>query len=193
MSLSFTYLSKLDYYPFIILFNNVIIDLNSEELMKQNELAILIGFDQDSEERLIKIQNHIYDNGFGGTQPKSYPYHILAKTISYEYKDTLIKLLLKISQQHKAFSLYIDKPIITDDHSSLALHCQFVQDLSDLSDQLSTQLNKTEIILLTDTSELIEQAYQLLLPTFEPFTVTVSKLHLYNIDVSHAFHNFNIL
>lgn len=184
MSLSFTYFSKLVYYPFIILFNNVIIDLNQEELMKQNELAILIGFDQDSEERLIKIQNHIYDNDFGGTQSKSYPYHILAKTISYEYRDTLIKLLLKINKQHKAFPLFIDKPIITDDRSGLALHCQFVQDLSELSDQLSTQINKAEIILLTDTSNVIEQAYQLLLPTFEPLTITVSKLHLYNIDVS---------
>jgi hypothetical protein len=150
--------------------------------MTRNVLSVLIGFDQDSEERLIKIQNHIYDHGFCGTQIKSFPYHILAKTISYNNKDQMVNLLLQF-EQHQSFPLFVDKLIITDDHSSLALHCQFDQSIHDLSDQLNAQLNKAQIILLKDFSELIEQAYQLLLPVFEPFTVTVNKLYLYDINV----------
>ncbi len=150
--------------------------------MTQNELGVLIGFDEDSEECLIKIQNYVYDHGFSGTQMKSFPYHIIAKTIPYDNKDPMIDLLLKLAQ-HKAFTLYIDKLIITYDQNCLALHCQLDQELRNLSNQLYTQINKAEIMLLKDNRDLIEQAYQLLLPMFEPFTVIVNKIHLYNVDV----------
>ncbi len=149
--------------------------------MTQNELGVLIGVDQDSEERLIKIQNYIYDQGFNGTQMKSFPYHIIAKTTAYDNKVKMINLLLEF-EQYKAFTLYIDKPVITDDLSNLALHCQFNQGIHDFLDQLCSEINKAEIILLKDDPELIEQAYQQLSLVFEPFTVTINKLHLYDID-----------
>jgi 2'-5' RNA ligase len=148
--------------------------------MAEKFLCVMVGFDQETEERLAGIQNALYEAGFVGTQTKGLPLHITLGTFPVVEESEVARLVARVAQQFGPFN-------ITFSNIGLFAGCKVLfiapapnRTLSDLKDNFGQRATWTpHTTMLIDEPRKVHAALPIVGEQFKSFQGKVQNLHLY--------------
>lgn len=152
---------------------------DSIEILK-NDLCIMLGYDEATEQHLTDMQNKLYQAGFRGTHNKDLPQHITLGIFPWEERARLMALIEQVAERHNAFDITFNHIGVFGGAKVLFIAPDANTNLLAVKEQFGTSHNWTpHSTMLIDESEKIYQALQILANDFVAFQGKVCKIYLY--------------
>lgn len=148
--------------------------------MSDKVVYALLGFDQDTNDKLDKISLKLKESGFIGRQTKDLPHHITLSGVKIEDQDRFMDSIKKISENTEAFDIYFSHIGLFSKGNVLFIGNDLSKELIDLRNQIGkTDSFCPHATILIDDYKVIEQALPHVVETFNQFNGTVTSIYLY--------------
>lgn len=151
--------------------------------MKDNFLCVMAQYDEETEQKLKKIQNILSDNGFKGSQTPNLPNHITLGTFKISEEEILKEKIKRVSKNFHSFAIKLNNiglfgldvlfiaPLVN--HELLNLQKYFS---NNFADDLDWTAHTT---MLIESSDVIQRALPLLAENFKGFRGRIESISLY--------------
>lgn len=151
--------------------------------MKGKFLCVMAQYDEETEQKLKKIQKILLDNGFKGKQTPNLPNHITLGTFEISEEEILKEKIKRVSNNFQSFDIKLNNiglfgldvlfiaPLVS--HELLSLQQYFS---SKYADDLDWTAHTT---MLIESSDVIQRALPLLAENFKGFRGRIESISLY--------------
>lgn len=151
--------------------------------MKEKFLCVMAQYDEETEQKLKKIQKILSDNGFKGRQTPNLPNHITLGTFKISEEEILKEKIKIVSKNFQSFDIKLNNiglfgldvlfiaPLVS--HEPLNLHNYFS---SNYADDLDWVAHTTVLI---DIPDVIQRALPLVSENFKGFRGRIESISLY--------------
>lgn len=151
--------------------------------MKGKFLCVMAQYDEETEQKLKKIQKILLDNGFKGKQTPNLPNHITLGTFEISEEEILKEKIKRVSNNFQSFDIKLNNiglfgldvlfiaPLVS--HELLSLQQYFS---SKYADDLDWTAHTT---MLIDIPDVIQRALPLLAENFKGFRGRIESISLY--------------
>lgn len=151
--------------------------------MKDNFLCVMAQYDEETEQKLKKIQNILSDNGFKGSQTPNLPNHITLGTFKISEEEALKEKIKKVSKNFQSFDIKLNNiglfgldvlfiaPLVN--HELLNLQKYFS---NNFADDLDWTAHTT---MLIESPDVIQRALPLVSENFKGFRGRIESISLY--------------
>lgn len=148
-------------------------------------LCVLAGYDYNTGSKLQGIQDHLYEKGFDGVQTKDIPMHITLGTYEVTKEEELKERLIKIGDSLEPFDVEFSHVGLFrhPDNDVLFITPEVSRDMLSLKDRFLDSYDQfgwtPHTTMLIDNKEIIKDALDEVLDTFQPMKGKINVLHLY--------------
>ena len=148
-------------------------------------MYVLAGYDGRTEERLVGMQNRLYELGFSGVQTKNIPMHFTLGSYAADQEEELKARLAGIAETQKAFGTSFNHIglVRLPQNDVLFVAPEVSKEMLLLKDRFMDSRDpfrwSPHTTLLIDRPEVIGRAVPAVLEGFSAFEGKVSVLHLY--------------
>lgn len=151
--------------------------------MKDKFLCVMAQYDEETEQKLKKIQKILLDNGFKGKQTPNLPNHITLGTFEISEEEILKEKIKRVSNNFQSFDIKLNNiglfgldvlfiaPLVS--YELLSLQQYFS---SKYADDLDWTAHTT---MLIESSDVIQRALPLLAENFKGFRGRIESISLY--------------
>lgn len=153
--------------------------------MAEKALYVLAGYDDETEERLSKIQNKLYELGFSGVQTKDIPMHFTLGSFDVEREEELKTRLEELAKTQKSFDASFNHVGLfrLPQNDVLFIAPEVSREMLNLKDSFLDNKDifpwSAHTTMLIDKADIIQEALKTVMSEFTAFTGKVEKLYLY--------------
>ena len=151
--------------------------------MNDKFLCVMAQYDEETEQKLKKIQKVLLDNGFDGKQTPNLSNHITLGTFEVDKEEMLKERIKMVSKNFRSFDIKLNNiglfgldvlfiaPLVN--HELLNLHKYFISNCADGSDWTA------HTTMLIDNHDVIQKALPYVEESFKSFTGRIESISLY--------------
>jgi len=148
--------------------------------MAEKMLYVLAGYDGATEERLQRMQNKLYAEGFVGTQTKNIPMHVTLGSFPAEMEEELKALVNETARTNSAFPVTFNHIGIFGGGKVVFVSPDVSREMLLLKEKFGGSKGWTaHSTMLIDEPEVVLRAAAELLDDFSSFEGEVTQLFLY--------------
>lgn len=148
--------------------------------MEKKFLCVMAGYDNDTENYLVSMQNKLYENGYVGTHTKDLPQHITLGIIDSALEENMIQLVKKVAEETKPFAVTFNHIGIFGGSKVLFITPDTNKELLILKENFGGSYNWTpHTTMLIDEPKTVFSALPIIAEEFKAFQGKVENIHLY--------------
>lgn len=148
--------------------------------MADQILCVLAGYDSETQARLARIQNQLYENGFTGTHTKNLLQHITLGTFSPREEPALTERMQRAARECAPFPVTFNHAGIFGGSKVLFIAPDVNHELLRLKEYFGPCAGWTaHTTMLIDEPASVFRALPLVMESFSAFEGQVASIHLY--------------